>query len=252
MRSSIRFASVLSGALFAVISLSYAAAPAPAITAAVSDAGRPAADTARDADRHPAESIAISGMKAGDKVIDLIPGGGYFTRIFSKVVGPNGKVYALTPDEMLSKMAKAADAAKALPAAGYANVVPISTSINAIKVPEPVDVVWTSLNYHDMHNALLGPANMGNYNKSVFNALKPGGIYIVIDHAATAGSGTRDTDLLHRIDVEAVKAEVMGVGFQLVEESKVLAHPGDDHTGKVFDSGIRGKTDQFLLKFKKP
>lgn len=254
MRALLTFTRVLAGAAFSIAAFAFAAdpAPSPAIAAAVADAGRPAADTQRDADRHPAESVAFSGMKAGDKVIDLIPGGGYFTRIFSKVVGPNGKVYALTPEEMLSKMAKAADAAKALPAAGYANVVPVSTSINAIKVPEPVDVVWTSLNYHDLHNALLGPANMGNYNKSVFNALKRGGIYIVIDHAAAPGSGTRDTDLLHRIDVEAVKAEVTGVGFQLVAESKVLAHPADDHTGKVFDSGIRGKTDQFLLKFVKP
>lgn len=248
MRTSLLVASAVLG----LASLTFAAEPSPAISAAVADSARPAADTQRDADRRPAEAVAFSGMKAGDKVIDLIPGGGYFTRIFSKVVGPGGKVYALTPDEMLSKMAKAADAAKALPAAGYANVVPVSTSVNDIKVPEPVDIVWTSLNYHDMHNPLLGPANMGSYNKSVFNALKSGGTYIIIDHAAAAGSGTRDTDLLHRIDVEAVKAEVMGVGFQLVGESNILAHAADDHTGKVFDAGVRGKTDQFILKFKKP
>jgi predicted methyltransferase len=248
MRASL----LLAGAFACAFSFAASAADQPAIAAAVADAGRPAADTQRDADRKPGEAVAFSGMKAGDKVIDLVPGSGYFTRIFSKVVGPKGKVYALTPDEMLGKMAKAADAAKALPTAGYANVVPVSTSINDIKVGEPVDIVWTSLNYHDMHNPLMGPANMGSYNKSVFNALKSGGIYIIIDHAAAPGSGTRDTELLHRIDVEAVKAEVTGVGFQLLGESKILAHPADDHSGKIFDSGVRGKTDQFVLKFKKP
>ncbi len=248
MRASL----LLAGVFACAFSLAAPAAEPASITAAVADAGRPSADTQRDTDRKPGEAVAFSGMKAGDKVIELVPAGGYFTRIFSKVVGANGKVYALTPAEMLSQRPQAADAAKALPGAGYANVVPISTSVNEIKASEPVDIVWTSLNYHDMHNPLMGPANMGAYNKSVFNALKSGGVYIIIDHAAAPGSGTRDTELLHRIDVEAVKAEVTGVGFQLVGESNILTHASDDHTGKIFDTGVRGKTDQFVLKFKKP
>jgi len=157
------------------------------------------------------------------------------------------------PDEMLKTRATAADPVKKIATEpGYENISVVSAPINDIKVAEPVDVVWTSLNYHDMHNPMLGPANMGAYNKSVFRALKQGGVYIVIDHAAVIGSGARDTESLHRIDPESVKAEITGVGFQLVEESNLLAHPDDDHTGKVFDSGLRGKTDQFVLKFKKP
>ena len=225
----------------------------PEIAAAVKDASRPAADTQRDADRKPAESVAFAGMKPGDKVLDFMPGGGYFTRIFAKTVGPKGKVYALTPDEMLAGRATAADGIKKLAAEpGYENVAAINTSINNIKAPEPLDVVWTSLNYHDTFNPMLGPANNASFNKSIFDSLKRGGIYIIIDHAAARGSGARDTENLHRVDAESVKAEVTGVGFELVAESNLLEHPEDDHTSRVFDSGMRGKTDQFFLKFRKP
>ncbi len=224
-----------------------------AIAAAVADASRPSADKERDADRKPAEVVAFAGMKPGDKVMDILPGGGYFTRIFAKTVGPKGKVYAMVPAEMIKTRATAADAINKLAAeAGYANVAVQSMPLADIKATEPLDIVWTSLNYHDMHNPMLGPVPMGGYNKAVFNALKSGGIYIVIDHAAVVGSGSRDTDSLHRMDPEAAKAEVTGVGFVLVGESDLLQHPADDHTARVFDSGMRGKTDQFILKFRKP
>ena len=257
MRAALKITTILAGAALSVVAftqLQAADMAVPAgIAAAVSDASRPEADKARDADRHPAESVAYAGIKPGDKVIDVVPGGGYFTRVFSKTVGDKGKVYALVPDEMTKMRATAADGVKKIAGEpGYGNIEVIGSSINDIKAPEKVDVVWTSQNYHDMHNTMFGPANMTAYNKSVFNALKSGGIYIVIDHAAAKGSGSRDTEALHRIDPETVKAEVTGVGFQLVGESTVLAHPADDHTGKVFDAGVSGKTDQFLLKFKKP
>lgn len=223
------------------------------IAAAVRDTSRPAADKQRDADRKPAESVAFAGIKPGDKVLDFMPGGGYFTRIFAKTVGPQGKVYALVPSEMLKDRPTAADGIKKLAAEpGYGNVSVISSSVNNIKAPEPLDVVWTSLNYHDTFNPMLGPANNASFNKSIFDSLKRGGIYIIIDHAATRGSGARDTENLHRVDAEGVKAEVTGVGFELVGESDLLAHPEDDHTSRVFDSNVRGKTDQFFLKFRKP
>ena len=225
----------------------------PYIAAAVADAARPEADRTRDADRRPGEVVAFAGIKPGDKVADILPGGGYFTRVFSKVVGAKGKVYAVVPDEMLKMRATAADGIKALSAdPGFANVAVVTTPINAVAAPEPLDVVWTSLNYHDLHNKMMGPADIAAFNKSVFGALKKGGTYIVIDHASAKGTGVADTDTLHRIDVEAVKAEVTGAGFVLAGESDILRHSADDHTGKVFDSGIRGKTDQFILKFRKP
>ena len=226
--------------------------PAP-IAAAVADASRPDGDKQRDADRKPAEVVAFAGIKPGDKVMDILPGGGYFTRIFAKTVGAKGKVYAMVPTEMIKARATAADGINKLAAEpGYSNVVVQTMPLADIKSTEPLDVAWTSLNYHDMHNPMLGPTSMGGYNKAVFNALKSGGIYIIIDHTAETGSGIRDTEGLHRIDPDAVKAEVAGVGFVLVAESDLLKHDADNHTGKVFDSGVRGKTDQFILKFKKP
>ncbi len=248
---------LLASALIAFTALTGAYAAdmmiSPAIKSAVSDAGRPAADTARDADRKPAEVVAFAGIKPGDKVADLVPGGGYFTRIFSRTVGDKGHVFAVVPAGLVAKNPKASDAMTALTAdAGYKNVSLVVTPLEQLQGVTGLDVAWTSDNYHDFHNPGFGPVNMTDYNKAVFNALKKGGIYIVIDHASAVGAGTSVTETLHRMDPEAVKAEVEAVGFQLVGTSDVVAHAGDDHTSKIFDGGIRGKTDQFVLKFKKP
>lgn len=132
----------------------------------------------------------------------------------------------------------------------YSNLKVLRQSIEKLTVPEPVDAVWTSLNYHDFHNA--PNADMKAFNTTVFNALKPGGVYVVIDHAAAAGTGVTATSTLHRIDPAAVKEEVTAAGFTLAAQSDVLKHPADDHTLRVFESGVRGKTDQFILVFKKP
>lgn len=241
----------------AVIGTAFALATTPVLAAdagaILNDASRPEADKAADADRKPADMLAFAGIKAGDKVADLIPGGGYFTRIFSKAVGANGKVYAVVSDDILKVRANAADPIKAIAAdAGYKNVTVINGGLGAFKAPEPLDVVWTSRNYHDFHNKMFGPVDMAAYNKAVFAALKPGGTYIVLDHTAKAGSGFGDTESLHRVDPEAVKKEVMAAGFKFDGESNALKSTADDHTGKIFDSGVKGHTDQFVLKFKKP
>jgi predicted methyltransferase len=227
--------------------------PAP-IAAAVSDSGRPADDKARDADRKPGESVAFAGLKSGDKVAELFPGRGYFTRIFSKTVGDKGTVYAIAPPPRpdAPEGAPAPNAAvTALAAeAAYPNIKVTTARASEFTVPEPVDVVWTSLNYHDFRNA--PNADMKAFNANVLKALKPGGTYIVIDHAAEAGSGARDTQTLHRIDPELVKSEVVSAGFKFEGASDVLKHPDDPHTARVHDASVRGKTDQFLLKFSKP
>jgi predicted methyltransferase len=217
------------------------------ITAAVADSGRPAEDKERDANRKPAETLAFAGVKPGSIVVELFPGKGYFTRIFSKVVGPKGKVYAVSPprvpDSSAATRAIAADPA-------YSNVVVRIAKPPVLNVSVPADVVFTAQNYHDVHN--VPNIDMAAFNKTVFDVLKPGGVFIVEDHAAADGSGARDTSTLHRIDPATVKSEVTAAGFQFVGESKVLANPQDDRTSKVFDSGIRGKTDQFIYKFRKP
>jgi predicted methyltransferase len=226
------------------------AAPAvsPAVRAAVANAQRPAADTARDADRKPDQAVAFSGLKPGDRVVDLLPGGGYYSRIFSGVAGPKGHVYAYYGAEAARALPKTGDR----PFPGFDNVTALRGSIGAVSAPEPVDMVWTSNNYHDLHNPPYSAAGIGDINKSVYDALKPGGIYIVIDHAAQAGSGARDTGTRHRIDEALVKKQVEAAGFKLIGESKALRNPADNHQARVNDPAIRGKTDQFILKFRKP
>jgi predicted methyltransferase len=247
-----RFLSSTAIALSLLMGAAAIAADVPAgVKAAVSDAKRPAADTERDANRKPAEVVAFAGIKAGDKVADINPGGGYFTRIFSKVVGSNGKVYGVVSATTLASRPQAGDAVKAIAAdAAYGNVVFHPIDYDKLTTPEPLDVAWTSLNYHDFKNRPAGFTDA--MNKAVFAALKPGGIYIVIDHVAEKGSGGRDTSALHRVDPELVKQEVLAAGFKLEAESNVLAHPADDHKVGVNDSNIRGKTDQFVFKFRKP
>jgi predicted methyltransferase len=227
------------------------------ITAAVSDSARPEADTARDADRKPADMLAFAGVKPGAKVVDLLPGAGYFTRLFSIAVGPKGKVYALAPAKSDTAPADAPDrsaAVKAIAAdAHYGNVTVVSPPAKQLlqfTLPEPVDVVWTSQNYHDLHN--IPDASVTDFDKVVFQALRPGGLYIVLDHSAEAGSGFRDTSTLHRIEEQAVRKEVEAAGFKFEGESEVLRNKDDPRTAKVFDASVRGHTDQFILKFRKP
>jgi predicted methyltransferase len=229
------------------------AAAIPAnIAAAVADPGRPATDTAKDAERKPAEMLAFAGIKPGDKVVDMIPGKGYFTKLFSAAVGASGKVYAFTPAEFakFSKTPLPANGAPGDP--DRPNVIFLTAPANSFSTPEPVDVVWTSQNYHDLHDDFAQPADLAQVNKAVFNALKPGGVYVILDHVAAAGSGLSATNTLHRIDPAVVKTEVEAAGFKFDGETDVLSNPADDHTKKVFDPAIRGKTDQFVFRFRKP
>ncbi|HUO98137.1 MAG TPA: hypothetical protein VMU01_05690 [Rhizomicrobium sp.] len=228
------------------------AAPVPSyVKAAVEDSKRPADDTKRDVDRKPADMLVFAGIKPGMKVMDLMPGGGYFTRLFAVAVGPKGWVYAFQPREE-DGFLKGKPAPVIKVAADYPNVSVVYESINKLSAPELLDVVWTSQNYHDLKNDNMKPADTAQVNKAVFDALKPGGIYIVLDHSAPKGSGTADTNTLHRIDEAVVKKEVEAAGFKLVAESNALRNPKDTRDKIVFDPSIRGHTDQFILKFRKP
>ena len=226
----------------------------PYITRAVGDSARPEADTKRDADRHPALTLAFAGVKPGDQVAELIPGSGYFTRLLSAVVGPKGKVYAVAPPRRPDAPADQPDpAARLQPITSdshYGNVTVSVQKVAQLELPRGLDLVWTSQNYHDFHN--LPDIQVADIDKAVFRALKPGGVYLVLDHAAQAGSGFRDTSTLHRIDPEAVKKEVMSAGFRFEARSDILSNQDDPHTAKVFDPAIRGHTDQFIFKFRKP
>jgi predicted methyltransferase len=221
------------------------------VTAAVNDSRRPDADRKLDPERKPADMLLIARIRPGERVMDMIPGGGYFTRLFAVAVGSKGYVYAYQPVEW-DNHRKGKPAAVLAVAPDYKNVSVIDAPINKLVAPEALDVVWTSQNYHDLHNDFAKPADLAVINKAVFDALKPGGVYVVLDHAAQDGSGLRDTNTLHRIDEAAVKSEVEAAGFKLASESKVLRNPDDPHTKIVFDDSIRHKTDQFILVFRKP
>jgi len=224
-----------------------AAAPGAAASA------RPEADRQRDALRKPAEMLRFAGIRPGDKVVDFMPGSGYFTRVFSEAVGPDGVVYAVVPEEMLKRRATAADAIKAIAAEpAFGNVKLLVQPAGGFAPPEPVDVVWTSQNYHDVHTPGFGLGNVDDLNRAAFKALKPGGVYIVLDHAAAPGAAIDDSAKLHRIDPAIVKQEVTAAGFRFDGESDVLRNPADSHAAGVFDPSVRGKTDQFAYRFRKP
>jgi predicted methyltransferase len=227
------------------------ARPARHITAAIADKARPEADTRRDADRKPAEMLEFAGVKPGQKVADFIPGGGYFTRLFARAVGPKGVVYAVTnPPPANAPTPPPIIGLAADPA--YGNIKLVQTGIANFTLPEPVDVFWTSQNYHDLYLTRFN-LDVPAADKAIFNAVKPGGVLVVLDHTANPGAPVVETaNTLHRIDPAAVRRSLETAGFRFEGESKALANPADDHTKGVFDPALRGHTDQFIYKFRKP
>jgi len=241
--------------LAATAGAAFAAGLPANIAGALADSSRPAADTSRDANRHPGELIQFAGIRPGMKVVDVSPGGGYFTRIFAKVVGPKGQVYAYISDAGDARMksqGKDPDNQFADIKSAYHNVGVLHGPYNKFVTPEPVDVVWTSDNLHDFHNGPTAAADLEAMTKGIFASLKHGGIYMVVDHRAAKGAGAEATSKLHRMDEDIAKKETEAAGFKLVAESKILTNPADDNTKRVFEQGEHDHTDQFVLKFRKP
>ena len=248
---------LLLGAAVLALSITAGAAyakPSAAVAAAIADAARPAADTALDAERKPADMLEFAGVKPGQTVVDLLPGGGYFTRIFSKAVGAGGTVYAVggpprpSTDPAKPAPTPAQDTIAADP--NYANVKSVHAPLaGGLSIPTKADVVWTSQNYHDVKN--VPNIDMLAFDKAIFAALKPGGVFVVLDHVANADT-MNPTSTVHRIDPAVVKREVEAAGFKYEGESTVLRNPADDHSKNVFDPSLRHKTDQYIYKFRKP
>ena len=227
------------------------AAQPPYLTAAIADPARQS-DKVNDERRQLAQVMAFAQVKPGDKVLELIPGSGYFSRVFSGVVGPKGHVYAVWPNEYAKEASSDVDKLRQLARQPhYANISVLTQPAAQLSAPESVDVVFTSQNYHDYPDKFMGNVDPVVLDKQVFKVLKPGGVFIVIDHVAPAGSGMRDTDTLHRIDPAIVKKQVRSAGFVFDGESDALQNAADPHTAKVFDPSIRGHTDQFMLRFRK-
>jgi predicted methyltransferase len=231
-----------------------APAPAPyaapagtpaAIRKAVENPARSAEHRARDADRKPAEVLALSGVKAGDKVVEFASFGQYYTTLLSDLVGPQGMVYMY---DLPYTEARSGAASRAFVAA-HPNTKYELVDYNKIELPANVDSVMNVLYYHDLS---LNSIDTAVLNAKILKALKPGGTYFIIDHNAEPGSGTRDTKALHRIDPAVIKQEVTAAGFELVQESNLLAQPSDERKQMPFAPGLRGKTDQTTFVFRKP
>ncbi len=244
---------LVSAALLALAAPLAASAQAvsPAIAVALADPSRPADQTARDAARKPGELLAFAAIEPGDKVADFIMGGGYWTRILSPLVGPSGHVYAYQPTEFIAFRPAYGDEQKA-GVTGLANATPVTLPVGQVAFPEPLDAIVTVNNYHDLHLKMAPPGAAAYIAGRLFAALKPGGVLLLVDHVADADPDFAVPEKLHRIDPAAARKEIESVGFKFEAESQLLRNPADPHTANVFDPAIRGKTDQFTLRLRKP
>ena len=253
------FIVVLAATLTAACASSGSGTPASApaqkgggdLAAALASAARPAEDKARDADRKPAELLQFFGVKPGMTTVDVIALGGYITEALSVAVGPNGKVYAQNPpialqlrDGMYAKQITDRLADNRLK-----NVVRVDADLPASAQipPGSVDVAITAMNYHDVRNR--NPADGVAFLKAIYTMLKPGGVLGVTDHVGNDGANNAQ---LHRIPEHFLIDDAKAAGFAVDGESDLLAHAADDHTKMVFDPTLRGKTDQFVVRLRKP
>jgi len=230
----------------AVPAMVCAAPVSAAIAKAVAAPSRPKDDRDADALRAPAETLAFSGVRQGMTVFELYPCGGYFSRLLIDVVGPRGKIYG-TDNIGWNGCSEATQ--KAI--AGSPNYALESEPFGVFRLPKKVDLFWITQNYHDLKIAKYGAVDLAAFNKAVFAALKPGGTYFILDHQANPGVTLAEIADLHRVEKAVVIAEVTAAGFKLAGEGRFLSRPGDDHTKSIFDPAIRGKTDQYALKFVK-
>jgi predicted methyltransferase len=219
--------------------------------AALADPARPATDRERDAARKPAELLAFAQVAPGEVVGDFVMGGGYVTRLLAAAVGAKGKVYAFQPAEFIAFKAQYGTDQAAVDAA-YANVDAVGGAFAAPAFPAPLDTIITVQNFHDLYLKPFPEGTGAKASAALFAALKPGGTLVVVDHSAADGTGTTLSDSLHRIDKAAVVDALTKVGFKLEAESDLYRRADDPRTTNVFDPTIRGKTDQFALRFRKP
>ena len=215
---------------------------------------RPAADKARDERRKPVEVLEFSGVKPGDKVIDLLGGGGYYTELLSHVVGADGHVYLVnsplfvnfTKDQIAERLANNR----------LKNVTRIDGPWNALGMPENADVIFIVLGYHDIYvprpNNPDFEADPDAFFEQIHASLKPGGKVLVIDHAAAKGTGNEHASTLHRIDEAFAKQDFEKRGFVLVKELDVLRNHNDDFTKDIWKKGIMHLTDRFIHLYEKP
>lgn len=220
-----------------------------AVEQSVADPARPAEDRRSDPLRKPRQTLALAGVRSGMIVGEFYPGGGYFTRMLSDIVGQGGHVYAIENNRWKGSIR----ADQALLAQNrWKNVTISAEPFGTVDFPRPLDLAWVTQNYHDMKIPEEGKVDTLAFDRAVYNALKPGGIYFIVDHQGAPGLTGAQIGKLHRINRDLVVKEVTSAGFRLIAEGSFLRNPGDDHSKPIFDTSIRGHTDQYALKFLKP
>ena len=224
-----------------------AAAPADRYADAVSDNRRLPEEVARDPLRKPAEMLAFMNLQPGHAIADIRPEEGYFTRLFAPVVGAGGHVYAFVPNQTAGRENAFADTL----ASTYQNTSRVTGALETMTFDQPLDVVFMGEEYHDFTIPRFG-VDVAAMNRRVFEVLKPGGLYVILDHQAADGAGTSVSGSLHRIEAAALRREVEAAGFVFDGESTAVANPADDHSVTVFDPAIRGHSDRFVYRFRKP
>jgi predicted methyltransferase len=244
----------------AALLLGYAAAQAPAsysvpaaapanVKRAVESPSRPAEQRAADANRKPAETLMLAEIGEGERVVELAAFGHYWTHMLVEAVGPSGSVQMVDmpwTDRFGGAAARAFDES-------HGNATYTQAHYNQMQLPTNVDAVLMVQFYHDLKRDNASESvDTADMNRKIFAALKPGGIYLVIDHNAEAGSGWRDAATLHRIDPATIKSEVTAAGFELATDSNLLANAADDRKQSMRAEGLRGRTDQAVLVFRKP
>lgn len=218
-----------------------------AYAAAVADSRRLPEEVARDALRKPAEMLAFARLEPGHAVADIRPEEGYFTRLFAPAVGPEGHVYAFVPNQTAARENGFADAM----ATTYPNVSRVTGALETMAFDRPLDVVFMGEEYHDFVIPRFG-VDVAAMNAAVFAALKPGGLYVILDHQAADGAGSSVAGTLHRIEAAELRRQVEAAGFIFDGETDAVRVPSDDHTLSVFDASIRGRSDRFVYRFRKP
>ena len=221
------------------------------IANAIASSKRPLADKERDANRQPGKVMAFYGIKPGDKVSELLTAGGYYTAVLSGTVGDSGKVYGHNNDWFMSRQEEGSPLLKRVADDGLTNVEEVIAELEDTGLPKgEMDAVFIVLIYHDAVGAF--ETNVAAMNKAVYDALKPGGIFGIIDHHAAPGAGLAATRSAHRIERHVVVEQITSAGFELAEETDLLENLDDSLHGSVFAPDIRGKTHRMVLKFKKP
>ncbi|HEY2518317.1 MAG TPA: SAM-dependent methyltransferase [Polyangiaceae bacterium] len=232
-----------------------AASPVPAPSSIVQAPDRSEHDRSLDAGRHPAELLAFLDLKPGMRVAEIGAGPGYTTELLARAVGPGGKVYMHNEPTWLPFLDADLRERFTHAAMSGGNVV---RDEHPFEDPVPdakdLDAVVINLIYHDVVNT---PTDRAKMNRHLFEALKPGGAYVVIDASAPAGSGLSATDSLHRIDEQVVKDEVTKAGFVLAAEGSFLRNPDDKRDWNASPkaaerAGKRGTSDRFVLRFERP